>query len=360
MTTKQAAMATIAVRQQVFLERVKSHEATKFDAFLREMDQVIRDALSGDELTDFQRTRLEALLADVDANIAAIQNRYWDRLKTDVIDIAEYQAGFEAATLTKAVETVNTAFESVIPSPAQIKTAVLTNPLSVRGPDGGKLLESFVTDWSAAQRKAFTGTIRRGYFEGQTNAQMVRAIRGTRALKYSDGLLSITKRGADAMVRTAVQHAASQARVETWKSNADLATEYSWVSTLDNRTTAVCRSLDRKVFKIGKGPLPPIHINCRSTTILQLAPEFDWLNKGAQRASMNGPVPQDLTYYAWLKEQTIGFQDEVLGPMRGRLFRDGGLTAERFAALQLDRNFSPMTLAQMKAVEPLAFFKSGL
>jgi hypothetical protein len=244
MTTKQSAMATIAVRQQVFLERVKSHEATKFDSFLREMDQVLRDALSGDELTDWQRARVERLLADVDASIAAIQNRYWDRLKTDVIDIAEYQAGFEAATLTKAVETVNTAFESVIPPLAQVRAAVLANPLSVRGADGGKLLESFVTDWSAAQRKAFTGTIRRGYFEGQTNAQMVRAIRGTRALKYSDGLLSVTKRGADAMVRTAVQHAASQARVETWKSNADLATEYVFIATLDARTTATCRATD--------------------------------------------------------------------------------------------------------------------
>jgi SPP1 gp7 family putative phage head morphogenesis protein len=360
MTTKQAAMATIAVRQQVFLERVKSHEATKFDSFLREMDQVIRDALSGDELTDFQRTRLEALLADVDANIDAIQDRYWQRLKSDVVDIAEYQASFEAATLTKAVDTVEKVFESVIPSPAQIKTAVLTNPLSVRGPDGGKLLEPFVKDWSAAQRKAFTGTIRRGYFEGQTNAQMVRTIRGTRALQYKDGLLSITKRGADAMVRTAVQHAASQARAETWKANADISTEYEFVATLDSRTTVQCRSLDRKVFKIGKGPMPPLHIKCRSTTILKLPSEFDFLNKGATRASVNGPVPQDLSYYQWLKEQPPEFIKEVLGRDRTKLFLDGGLSAERFAALQLDRNFEPLTLAQMKALEPLAFLKAGL
>lgn len=360
MTSKQVAMATIAVRQQVFLERVKSHEVTKFDAFLREMDQVIRDALSGDELTDFQRIRLEALLADVDANIAAIQTRYWERLKSDLVDIAEYQAGFEAATLTKAVDTVEKLFESAIPSPAQIKTAVLNNPLSVRGPDGGKLLESFVTDWSSAQRKAFTGTIRRGYFEGQTNAQMVRTIRGTRALQYKDGLLNITKRGADAMVRTSVQHAASQARAETWKANADISTEYEFVATLDSRTTVQCRSLDRKVFKIGKGPMPPLHWGCRSTTILKMPAQFDFLNKGATRASVNGPVPQDLSYYQWLREQPEPFVREVLGRDRTKLFLDGGLSAERFAALQLDRNFDPMTLAQMKALEPLAFLKAGL
>jgi len=179
-------------------------------------------------------------------------------------------------------------------------------------------------------------------------------------LQYKDGLLSITKRGADAMVRTAVQHAASQARAETWKSNADLSTEYEFVATLDSRTTVQCRSLDRRVFKIGKGPMPPLHIKCRSTTILKLPSEFDFLNKGATRASVNGPVPQDLSYYDWLKQQPEPFIREVLGRDRAKLFLDGGLSADRFAALQLDRNFQPLTLEQMKALEPLAFLKAGL
>jgi hypothetical protein len=106
--------------------------------------------------------------------------------------------------------------------------------------------------------------------------------------------------------------------------------------------------------------MPPLHIGCRSTTILKLAPEFDWLNKGAQRASMNGPVPQDLTYYAWLKEQPEPFIREVIGPARTKLLLDGGLSAERFAALQLDRQFNPLTLIEMKKLEPLAFLKAGL
>ncbi|MFP3663054.1 hypothetical protein SB768_31970, partial [Burkholderia sp. SIMBA_043] len=58
--------------------------------------------------------------------------------------------------------------------------------------------------------------------------------------------------------------------------------------------------------------------------------------------------------------QPAAFQDATLGPVRGKLFRDGGLTAERFAALQLDKNFKPLTLDQLKELEPLAFERARL
>lgn len=48
------------------------------------------------------------------------------------------------------------------------------------------------------------------------------------------------------------------------------------------------------------------------------------------------------------------------GSVRAKLFREGGLSIERFAELQLDRNFAPLSLAQMKALEPLAFERAGL
>ncbi len=44
--------------------------------------------------------------------------------------------------------------------------------------------------------------------------------------------------------------------------------------------------------------------------------------------------------------------------MCAKLFREGGLSIELFSELQLDRNFSPLTLVQMHALEPLAFEKA--
>ncbi|MPW47639.1 phage head morphogenesis protein, partial [Moraxella catarrhalis] len=54
-------------------------------------------------------------------------------------------------------------------------------------------------------------------------------------------------------------------------------------------------------------------------------------------------------YYEWLKNQPAQYQDEVLGKTRAKLFRDGGMTVERFRALQLDKNFTPLTLDEIKA-----------
>ncbi len=42
------------------------------------------------------------------------------------------------------------------------------------------------------------------------------------------------------------------------------------------------------------------------------------------------------------------------------LFRKGGLSAERFAELNLGKNFEPLTLEQMKELEPVAFARAGL
>jgi hypothetical protein len=88
------------------------------------------------------------------------------------------------------------------------------------------------------------------------------------------------------------------------------------------------------------------------------------LDEGATRASKGADggeqVPASLNYYEWLKTQPSEFQDVALGPTRGELFRKGGLSAERFAELNLGKNFEPLTLEQMKELEPVAFARAGL
>lgn len=348
------------VRHQVFIERLKSGEVAKFAPFLKQIDKAIRERLSGDDITDFTRARLERLLEAVDGLLLGIFTAYTDQLNLDLIDLAQYEASFEASTLSQVGPAT---FEAVVPAVAQIRAAVLTNPLSVRGADGGKLLDAFIQGWASTERNRVVNAIRQGFFEGQTNSEIVKAIRGTKALQYKDGILAITDRNASAIVRTAVQHVATQARMETLKENSDVVQAVEWVSTLDSRTTPTCKSLDGKRFKIDEGPRPPIHINCRST-VVPITRFSDLYGKDATRASKGADgakqVDASLSYYEWLKSQPASFQDAALGKARAKLFRDGGLSAERFSALQLDRNFKPLTLDQMRALEPLAFERAGI
>lgn len=100
--------------------------------------------------------------------------------------------------------------------------------------------------------------------------------------------------------------------------------------------------------------------NCRSTTVPEISDEFDFLDEGATRASKDGPVDAKTTYYEWLKTQPESFQVQALGADRAKLFRDGGLSSERFAALNLNRRFDPLSLAEMQRLEPLAFERAGV
>lgn len=348
------------VRHAVFLERLKSGEVAKFAPFLKQIDRLIRDRLSGDDITDFTRDRLERLLQTVDGLLLAIFTEYTDQLNLDLIDLAQYEATFEASTLSQVGPAT---FEAVVPAVAQIRAAVLANPLSVRGADGGKLLKPFIQGWSSMERTRVVNAIRQGFFEGQTNSEIIKAIRGTRALQYKDGILATTDRNASAIVRTAVQHVATQARMETLRENSDVVIAVEWVSTLDSRTTPVCRSLDLKRFKLDEGPRPPAHVGCRST-VVPITRFSGLFSEDATRASKGAgggeQVSASESYYEWLKTQPAAFQDEALGRARAQLFRNGGLSADRFSALQLDRNFKPLTLDQMRALEPLAFERAGL
>jgi hypothetical protein len=74
------------------------------------------------------------------------------------------------------------------------------------------------------------------------------------------------------------------------------------------------------------------------------------------RASMDGQVPADLTYGGWLAKQPAAVQDDILGATKGKLFRDGGLTVNRF----VDRVGREYTLDELKRRERGAFRKAGL
>lgn len=356
------ALLDASIRHAVFLEQLKSGEVKKFAPFLKEIDRSLRERLTKADLTDYTTKRLESLLKDVDSLLLGIFDRYTDQLNLDLVDIANYEAQFEATSLNKVVPTGVT-FDAALPTTAAIRAAILTNPLSVRGTDGGKLLDTFIQGFTSTERQRLTGAIRQGFFESQTNFQIIKNIRGTKALGYNDGILATTSRNAGAIVRTAVQHVSTQARMETLKENSDVVQQVELVATLDSKTTQVCRSLDKRRFPIDSGPRPPLHINCR-TTVIAVTSFSSLFAKDATRASVGDTgglqVSADLSYYDWLKQQPATFQDKAIGPTRAKLLRDGGLSTERFSELQLDRNFLPLTLNQMKVLEPLAFEKAGV
>lgn len=79
-------------------------------------------------------------------------------------------------------------------------------------------------------------------------------------------------------------------------------------------------------------------------------------NLEGTRASLDGQIPQDITYAQWIKKQSAARQDEVLGPSRGKLLREGRLPME--ALYSQSGQF--LTLQQLHERHAGAFRKAGL
>lgn len=56
----------------------------------------------------------------------------------------------------------------------------------------------------------------------------------------------------------------------------------------------------------------------------------------------------------------MSFIELAIGPNRAKLLMNGGLDADKFAALQLGKNFKPITLDRMRELEPEMFKRAGL
>ena len=342
----------VVSRHQVYLERVKSGFVETFQVSARRVDKAIREVMStiDDESMDALTLKeLRSLLGKLRERQLAI---YTDRLSTFTEQLQEL-AG-EESLFEKKLLVEMTVAAPVAVSGAAAYSAALKAPIQATG----DLLEPFLTSLSGREIKRIEQEILISVAQGRTISQTVTAIRGTKAGKYTDGVLGKNFSDARTVVRTATQHVSSTARKATWEANSDIIKKYQWVSTLDGRTSQTCRSLDGDVFEIGKGPMPPIHPNCRSTTVPYFKPS-EW-DKGATRSSLTGPVDQKLSYYEWLKTQPANFQDDAIGPTRGKLLRDGGLTADEFSQLQLDKNFQPLTLEEMKRLNPNAFERANI
>ena len=226
-------------------------------------------------------------------------------------------------------------------------TGMLT-AIATSTPFQGKLLKQWFNGISRKSQKAVTAEIAAGVAAGLTNRDIVRNVIS------AGGPLKLTKHQVESTVRTAIAHTSNGARNATYQRNGDIVKGVRFVATLDMRTTDICMGLDGKVYEPTQGPRPPMHHQCRSTTVPVLK---SWKELGIDlkeapagtRASMNGQVPAKTTYGQWLKKQPKWVQDRALGPARARLFRQGKVKIDRF----VNKRGRRLTLKEIRKREGL-------
>lgn len=242
------------VAHAVGLQRLSNATVRKIIALINRTEaDLIEKMKRYDNGATFTARRLEKLLEALrNINIEAyaiVRSELNDELK----GLAAYEGVFQATLLAT---TIPVQLDIVTPTASQLYAAVNSRPFQ------GKLLKEWIADLEAAAQSRLRGAIRMGFTEGETIDQMVRRVRGTAALQYKDGIMEISRRGAEALVRTAVNHTANTARNHVFESNSDVIKGVQWVATLDGRTTIICASRDGQIYPVDSGPRPPAHINC--------------------------------------------------------------------------------------------------
>lgn len=155
-------------------------------------------------------------------------------------------------------------------------------------------------DQYALELDDLTLSIRRAIGIGIRDKESMSAIQ--RRVRDAMGVITDRRRGAlgssdragyranfnrvQTLTRTVVQTVANNGSMTAYRANADLIDGYEWLTAHDERTCPICRPLDRKRFGLKSNFRPPIHPQCRCTTVPVLKGQMEVEADAAPRQSL--------------------------------------------------------------------------
>jgi SPP1 gp7 family putative phage head morphogenesis protein len=350
--------------------------------------------------------RLRGILAQLKQSLAGWAGDATELTAPELQGLAELQSEFVTDQLRKvlpagsrdAVRTVEISpqfAQSVVTTdPTQLNVVALSDDLfaAVQGAPAtfsltaakgatitlpnGEVLEKAFRGIAVDQAERFSQVVRNGLLTGETTPSIAKRLIGrlgrseerlifgevattTRQLRAA-GIKSIIASGGEltamadnqiiSLVRTSINQVANSASQQVYEANQDITKKYRYVATLDSRTSSICAALDGQEFPYGRGPMPPQHFNCRSTTVPIIDPDILPPSTIAKRASADGPVPINTSYGQWLKDQPLKTQQDVLGPSKVPYFNrlvDKYGARDAMAKLVRDDG-SELTLVQLR------------
>jgi SPP1 gp7 family putative phage head morphogenesis protein len=329
-----------AIARQINVMRYEAHLRRRIARMIEESAvEIIARLMAAEDLTAFGKARLDALLADIVEVIATDYTGVKGVMREQLHDFAWDEARWVGVTVGAA-------------TPTKEVLARLVDDTMIQGAPSAAWWDRMSGD---AQFR-FKAAIRQGVIQGESNSTIVARLRRERGAL---GEVAVSRRNAEALVRTSIQTVASTARMDVLKLNPDVVAGVMQISTLDNRTTDICIAYDGGTWDLeGKAirgttlPFnggPPRHWNCRSTlvpvtkTYKELG--LDVPDRGdSNRASSDGPIAATTKFADWLAGKSATFQDDLLGRGRAELWRKGKISLQQL----LDFKGRPLTLAQLR------------
>lgn len=356
------------IARQVQLLRLSAGEKAKIFLLFRQMEEDLIDKLTkgGRKLADISREDKARILRQVQDEISRYYGEVSDDMAATLGEVGRLEATATAASLG------NIYAGAIVPAlpPEGVLKRLVDNTLIEGAPSA---------EWWKRQSGdlafRFKNAVAQGIAAGETNDEIIRRIRGRaagytvidgkRVYNYVGGIMDIARHHAAAQVQTSVMTVANQARMDTFEENDDIIKGYRQLSTLDSHTTPTCVAYsgaewDRKKQPMGTNKLPfvspkgsangtPRHWNCRSVitpitkTFRELGLDIDEVPTST-RSATGGPVAADMSFDSFIKRKGDKFADDLLGPGRAQLWRDGKITLNQL----LDQSGRPLTLKQLR------------
>lgn len=324
------------IRHQIYIQQFGGGQVKRALPILRQLAKDLRARIAAATATEFQMGRMVALERDLREIIVHATTGMQGALELE--DFAEQEAGFAAKLLASgATVEIRQGF-----TPEQIRAITTRSKMTLLSGKTQKRLtiRQAFDDFAQGVGRDSMRVVQAGVLESKTTDAMAREV--------SRLVTTRSRQQAEAVIRTATNHVGATARDEVYRANADILEGERFMATLDSHTTITCAGLDRTLHPLGQGPRPPLHYRCRSIRVPEVKEEYRLGGLG-ERASMDGPVDNQLTYGGFLRRQSKEFQDDVLGPRRAALFRSGKVKINQFT----DDAGRVLTLDQLAAREGL-------
>ncbi len=311
------------------------------------------------------RKRLRAILAQSKASMDRWNKDATKQMIKEMEGLAKIQTGFIEGELQKAVKSGGIPINSVAVNQRYATSFVKTDPTKVNIFTSKQFTEDDFIKFGSGKfeltarqgammtlpngetvQKAFRGiavrnqalldrTITAGVFSGESANKIAKSLAGTlefdkvattrQKIAAGGQAIKLASHQIKTVVRTSVNQVQNQASQSVYAANSKVAPRYEYVATLDSKTSNICKRLDGRKFQYNKGPTPPQHFNCRSTTVpvvdyegLSKRQGFEDLTeppvgKVVSRPSATGRVPQGTQYGDWLLQQDKKLQVKTLG-----------------------------------------------
>ena len=352
-------------------EFIKTYNNVILDAAKKLNEINIRQAKAGEAVVIAPGTkkRLRAIIKQAKDSLNTWSRTSTKQMIKEIEGLAKVQAGFIENELSKALKSGSVPINSVAVHPKYAESFVRTDPTQlniftskqfreddfIRFGSGkfeltarqgamqtlpnGQTVEKAFRGIATKQQEGLARAIRQGVFSGESTQRITRQMVGRLEFSQPGSVRQIAQAGGEmtklanhqiqTIVRTSINQVQNQASQAVYAANSKVAPRYEYVATLDSRTSGICQRLDGRTFEYNKGPTPPQHFNCRSTTVpivdYERLKDFEGLKVPPKGKVVTRPtgegmgrVPQGTQYGDWLltadkriKMKTLGNEKRV-------------------------------------------------